>query len=893
MDRSLRLHRARGVVVPAVINSAGVIAAILVSAPTPRARNNIRSTFFDVYPEALGTQLEGLPSNPKHCGVCHFDFDGGGQRNPFGLSVEVGLSGGLSNLEAILAADGIDSDGDGFINRIEASDTVNFTNTPTFPGLNPTNYTSTLNVLHDELVPYLYPSGSTDSIPPEVTVLSPDGGEVISAGEFFPVSYLADDAIGINYINVYLSGDGGTSYKPIAVKEPAGPDYSWFVPNRPGDQNLIMVEALDNAGNPGSDESNSVFSISGQPAGYVPSTLRDMDLSGTQPHEGAVLDDPDLQCATCHGNYDTDNEPWYNWRGSMMGQAMRDPFFLACVAVAEQDAPSVGDLCIRCHSPGGWQEGRSVDTGGGLLNEKDRQGVHCDYCHRKVDQFYVEGVSPPQDIQVLATVYPHPLQYGNGQFINDPAPLRRGPYSDAEANHEFVESPYHRSSDLCGVCHDVSNPVFIKVSGRDYAPNDFDTEHPTMEIRAMFPVERTYSEWSQSEYASTGVYAPQFAGNKLDGIVSTCQDCHMRDVSARGSNIVGTKVRDDLGLHDFTGGNTFVPDLIVDFFPEHVDAAQLAAAKQRADNMLKLAATLEIIPEEFGVTVSVTNETGHKLPSGYPEGRRIWINVRAIDSGGQPVFESGAYDLVEADLLEDGQIKIYEIQPGFSPALAGALGLPPGKSFHFVLNDTIYSDNRIPPRGFTNTAFEQVQSPTVAYGYADGQYWDDTQYWLPENADSVIVTLFYQTTSKEYVEFLRDENTTNTAGQDFYDSWAAHGKSAPVVMATARAQVNVTVTGIEDEVPIIYGLVQNYPNPFNPQTSIAYTLGGRDRVFVAVYDVNGRRVRVLVDEIQEPNRYMIRWDGRDDAGKELASGIYFIRYRAGGHSFAKKAVLLR
>jgi hypothetical protein len=52
-------------------------------------------------------------------------------------------------------------------------------------------------------------------------------------------------------------------------------------------------------------------------------------------------------------------------------------------------------------------------------------------------------------------------------------------------------------------------------------------------------------------------------------------------------------------------------------------------------------------------------------------------------------------------------------------------------------------------------------------------------------------------------------------------------------------------------------------------------------------------VRVLVDEIQEPNRYMIRWNGADDAGKDLASGIYFIRYRAGSHSFAKKAVLLR
>lgn len=51
----------------------------------------------------------------------------------------------------------------------------------------------------------------------------------------------------------------------------------------------------------------------------------------------------------------------------MMAQAARDPLFLACLAVEEQDAPSVGDLCIRCHSPGGWEEGRSTDTGGGML----------------------------------------------------------------------------------------------------------------------------------------------------------------------------------------------------------------------------------------------------------------------------------------------------------------------------------------------------------------------------------------------------------------------------------------------------------------------------------------------------------------------------------------------
>lgn len=857
------------------------------------ARNNIRSTFYDVYPEALGTQLEILPSNPKHCGVCHFDFDGGGQRNPYGLSVEIGLNGGLSNLEAILAANDLDSDGDGFDNWLEASDTLNFTNTPTFPGLNETNYLNTINVLHDDLLPYLYPTGSTDSIPPSVSVSAPDGGEVLSADDYFPISYIADDGSGISYINIFLSDDNGATFKQIASNEPVGTGFSWFVPNRPGDGNLIKVEAYDNAGNTGSDTSNATFTINARPAGYVPSTFRDMDLPGTQPHEGAVLDDPDLQCASCHGNYDTDNEPWYNWRGSMMSQAARDPFFFACMAIAEQDAPSVGDLCIRCHSPGGWQEGRSVDTGGDLLNVKDRHAIHCDYCHRMVDHNYVEGVSPAVDQVVLSTVDPHPLHYGNGQFINDPIPLRRGPYADAEANHEFVESPYHRSSDLCGVCHDVSSPVFSVVTSGDYAPNAFDEEHPTMEIRGMFPIERTYSEWTRSEYAVTGVYAPQFAGVKPDGIVSTCQDCHMRDVSARGSNITGTKVREDLGLHDFTGGNTFVLDIIDDYFPDEVDLAQLQSAKNRAITMLGLAASLQVTPEDFGVTVRVTNETGHKLPSGYPEGRRIWLNVKALDTNGQIVFESGAYDFAEADLLEDPQIKVYEIHPGLSPSLADALGLPPGKSFHFVLNDTIYSDNRIPPRGYTNTAFEEIQSPTVDYAYADGQYWDETPYQLPQSADSVVVTLYYQTTNKEYVEFLRDENRTNSAGQDLYDAWVAQGKSAPVVMATVREAVNVTVTDAGDGPPAIYGLVQNYPNPFNPTTRIAYSLGGRDRVFIAVFDVGGRRVRTLVDEVQEPNRYLVTWDGKDDRGGQLASGIYFIRYSAGHHRFSKKAVLLR
>ena len=868
------------------------VATLLLAPSVLQAKNPYRNAFFNTYTVAQGTQLDGLPSNSGHCGVCHYDFNGGGPRNPYGLGVQVGISGGLTATQAILAIQNADSDADGFSNLVEITETAAFTNTPTFPGLSASNYTGALNVTLTDLVPYLSPAGATDTTPPSVTVSYPNGGETIPGNTTITLVYTATDNIGVTAINVYFTDDDGVTLKPLARNLPNTGSNSLFIPNLPGPTSRIVVEALDLAGNPGTDDSDAEFTVSAIP-GIAPTTLRDMDLSGTQPLTGVVLDDPDATCVACHGNYDTNIEPWSNWKGSMMAQAARDPLFFACLAVAEQDAPGVGDLCLRCHTPGGWMEGRSIDTSGGMLTAKDRQGVQCDFCHRAVDYDYAPGVSPAQDVAVLAALSALPLQYANGQFINDPAPLRRGPYADALASHDFVQSPFHLSADLCGTCHDVSNPVFEQVSGADYVPNDFDAEHPDMDLRNMLPVERTFSEWSNSEYATTGVYAPQFAGDKPDGMVSTCQDCHMRDVTGKGSN-QNSPNRADLALHDLTGGNTFVPDIIADFYPGEVNQAHLDAGKARATAMLQLAATLEITPQPYGATVRVTNETGHKLPSGYPEGRRIWLHVEGVTAAGAVVFESGAYDFGTGELTHDQQAKIYEIHPGLSPALAGALGLTPGKSFHFVLNDTVYSDNRIPPRGFTNAAFEAIQSPPVAHVYADGQYWDDTDYDLPTTADSIRVTLYYQTTSKEYVEFLKSENHTNSAGDDLYDAWVAQGKAPPVLMAQASAAVNVTtaVPGDGGSRPRILALAQNTPNPFAGSTRIAYELPAAGAVRVDVFDLSGRLVRTLVDGPQGPGRETVAWDGRDDAGRALAGGIYFIRLRAETGSLVKRAVLL-
>jgi hypothetical protein len=370
-------------------------------------------------------------------------------------------------------------------------------------------------------------------------------------------------------------------------------------------------------------------------------------------------------------------------------------------------------------------------------------------------------------------------------YIADANNAKRGPFVDAEARHQKLYSPFHSDANICGTCHDVSNPAFSKDPGGDYVPNDFGQPAPDFDPYSMFPIERTFSEWKQSAYNSPeGVYAPVFGGNKQ--FVSTCQDCHMKDVTGPGCNKPGAPVRNDLPWHDMTGGNTFIPGLVAALFPSEVNTAALNSGVQRATYMLQNAASMSLTITEAGgqyaLDVRVTNETAHKLPSGYPEGRRIWLNVRAYDTLGVLIYESGAYDNQTALLIHDDNIKVYEIEPGISFGLAPVVGYPAGQSFHFVLNDTIYSDNRIPPRGFTNENFQMIQSPPVAYSYADQQYWDDTRYILPGSAGTVTVTLYYQTLSKEFVEFLRSENRTNDWGNRLYDLWAANGMSRPVAM---------------------------------------------------------------------------------------------------------------
>ncbi|MFT4570854.1 MAG: hypothetical protein ACI91F_001731 [Candidatus Binatia bacterium] len=538
-------------------------------------------------------------------------------------------------------------------------------------------------------------------------------------------------------------------------------------------------------------------------AAPLATTRNDFSFPGTQPL--AIVDEiaiPD-NCTACHAGYgEPEVEPWRAWQGSMMAQSGRDPVTFAAMAIANQDANAAGELCLRCHLPKGWLEGRSVPEDGTAMTADDRHGVQCSVCHRMVDRNANVG-NPPEDAAILAALTAPVVVIGNAQMIIDPLDRLRGPFDVVadlggdphSPNQETLISPYHKSSELCGTCHNVKNPAFTRQPGGEYVLNALDTPG---DAALGFPEQSTYDEWLNSEYATTGVYAPQFGGN--EPTVSTCQDCHMKAVTGRDANL-GIE-RDDLPFHSLVGANTFTPLIIPDHpvFGAEVDADILKEGADRAHALLQRSATLSASIDAGELTVRVTNETGHKLPTGYPDGRRMWLHVRAFDENRGVVLESGRYVDADADIVGfeaeigdpdyDPNLLLWEAVQGMDAAVAALTGHAEGTHFHLALSNVRFKDNRIPPRGFTNAAYEAFDGQPVGRAFADGQYWDDVVYPVGPEAVGAEVTLYYQTISRAYVEFLRDENVTNIAGPLLFDLWEANGKSQPVVMGRAWVEPN-------------------------------------------------------------------------------------------------------
>jgi hypothetical protein len=114
------------------------------------------------------------------------------------------------------------------------------------------------------------------------------------------------------------------------------------------------------------------------------------------------------------------------------------------------------------------------------------------------------------------------------------------------------------------------------------------------------------------------------------------------------------------------------------------DGTYLDATFREAQSVLRDAATMAVTVSPSGTgkaaTVPVINQTGHKLPTGYPEGRQMWIHLEAFDNDGDLVYASGAYDAGEHRLVRDADVQVFEAKQGISSDLADLLGQEPGES---------------------------------------------------------------------------------------------------------------------------------------------------------------------------------------------------------------------
>ena len=314
--------------------------------------------------------------------------------------------------------------------------------------------------------------------------------------------------------------------------------------------------------------------------------------------------------------------PWDSWGATMMASAIRDPLYQAALTVANQDVLGIGQWCLRCHSPTSYVQGHGLPTDGSALDAVDRAGVSCEACHRtRTDAGLI----------------------GNAQLTFEPSFTVFGPYTHVDSPaHTGVQDPAVSQSSLCGQCHEVRNPVLGRAG-----------------TRRPFPLDTTYSEWLHSAY-STG------AGAK------TCQGCHMVRETEDLPLAKQGPVRPTPSRHAFVGGNVWGLDAVrAAAAPGDLDGLDAAFAANRAAALQNLAAAADVqvllpdgplpVDTDVLVKVRVLNRTGHKLPTGYADGRRVFLELRVNDQ-----VVSGAYDGDAGALVSDPQLAVFEAVHGRS-----------------------------------------------------------------------------------------------------------------------------------------------------------------------------------------------------------------------------------
>ena len=325
-----------------------------------------------------------------------------------------------------------------------------------------------------------------------------------------------------------------------------------------------------------------------------------------------------------------------------------------------------------------------------------------------------------------------------------------------------------------------------------------------------------------------------------------------------------------------------------------------------------------------GVNYLLTSELGNSAING-----SVQVNGAADNSGvtvtmtpgGQTFVTDADGSYIFDDLLE-GEYHLVAARDGFSTDVADVvLGGDETVEQNFTLNAIVTTDfcddvnsaipNNDPTGGlyctlpitenstvsdirvfvdishtFIGDLVIELISPagtTVRLRSTSGGSEDDLMGWYPDELTPV-------------------ETLDTFLGEDMQGDWQLHVTDVGVfdsgqvnswcLSLTYEQTNNLSAVG-DENLPQVLALNGNHPNPFNPMTAIKFSVPADQSVELAVYDVRGVRVRTLISEVMAAGHHQVNWMGRDDSGRQVASGAYFYRLSSGGKSVVGKMLLMK
>jgi hypothetical protein len=575
------------------------------------------------------------------------------------------------------------------------------------------------------------------------------------------------------------------------------------------------------------------------------------------------------KCAGCHGidpenlaNVTSEGEnvsPAENWRGTMMANSSKDPLWRAKVAhevsVNPEHESALVNKCTSCHAP----QGKYAALHDGIENftmamiDQDsvaNDGVACGACHS-------------QQIETIGLNFSGELFYNADTVWGPVFNIPQGDFPMfGSAMQSFVGRtpvPHEKfsKSESCAGCHTLlTNTVTLEgeLTG------------------TQFIEQATYHEWLNSTYN---------AQNNYEG---ECQGCHMPRMSEPIIVASGYKFlppREPYGQHWLVGGNTFMLNLL----KNNIETLGLTANEDhfntvidRTMNQLQnQTATLEISEGEIDgdtarYTVKLTNEAGHKFPSGYPS-RIAFVEFVMTDAEGTEIFHSGKinpnfeiegqdaswephYDLI----TEDDQVQIYEMVMG---DVNGNLTTVLERA------DQMLKDNRLVPLGFStaHAAYDSTMiignaanDPNFNYvNGVEGSGTDEIHYHIPVNGIDgevqVMARLWYQSVPPKYTtEMFGVDDPTINLFEDMYYLEGAY----PVEVASDETTSTLTNIGV------INGFFRISPNPTT--TGQIQIDAGADMIReIRIHSIDGKLLderkgngnRIVIHLPETPGTYLL------------------------------------